>query len=233
MKNKTMLAASVAAAATGISATADATTYTAVLTEVRIYTNSGTSGTPANITSSTATFSYDDATSLISQTGGLFNLRVQTVPTSTLYRTSITGLVLGNGAAASATTYVCTEGNFGGSVGASICGNYNFGANFGNESTTTWGPGTATSRTIGGDDFAIGVQQSINLLDGMTTISWVGTTLVLRNGTCTGTCTTTAGGFNYGQQWTFSAGPQVPVPAAAWLFGGALGLLGVARRRSA
>jgi hypothetical protein len=119
-------------------------------------------------------------------------------------------------------------------VGASICGNYNLGGNFTNESTTSWGPGTAVSRTIGGDDFALGPQQSIASLNGMTTISWVGTTLVLANATCTGSCTTLpAGAFNSGQRWTFNAGPQVvPVPAAVWLFGSALGLLGVARRRA-
>ena len=85
-------------------------------------------------------------------------------------------------------------------MGASICGNYTFGANFANDSTTTWGPGTAVSRTIGGDDAAAGAQQSIASLNGMATISWVGTTLVLTNATCTGICTTSAGGFNNGQQ---------------------------------
>ena len=116
-------------------------------------------------------------------------------------------------------------------MGASICGNYTFGANFANDSTTTWGPGTAVSRTIGGDDAASGAQQSIASLDGMTTISWVGTTLVLTNKTCTGGCATFPAGtaYNNGQQWTFST---VPVPAAVWLFGSALGILGVARRRA-
>ena len=33
--------------------------------------------------------------------------------------------------------------------------------------------------------------------------------------------------------WAVRTGSAVPIPAAAWLFGGALGLLGVARRRSA
>ena len=183
--------------------------------QVAEYNNSAPSGFAGNISSSTATWSYDDSTGLISQTGGLFQVRFNNAPTSTLWRTSITGLVIGNGGAASAATYVCTEGNFGGNVGASICGNYSFGANFANESTATWGPGTSTSRAIGGDDLASGTQESIAALNGMTTISWVGTALVLHNGTCTGACFTTPGGFNDGQKWTFNAGPQVPVPAAA------------------
>ena len=173
-----------------------------------VYSNNGTAGSAGNITSSTATWTYDDATSLITQTGGVFNVRLTTAPTSTLYRQTITGLVMGNGAPASATSFTCIEGNFGGDVGASICGNYTLGANFANESTTTWGPGTAFSRTIGGDDAASGPQQSIATLNGMATISWVGTTLILSNGTCTGLCLTSPGGFNAGQRWTFQAGPQ-------------------------
>jgi len=234
MKNTTIVTAAVAAGVGAVSP-ADATIYTATLVQVAEYNNSATAGFAGNITSSTATWSYDDTTNLVTQTGGLFNVRFMQAPTSTLWRTSITGLVMGSGGVASAATYVCTEGNFGAGVGANICGNYSFGANFTNESTATWGPGATVSRTLGGDDTAAGPQESIAGLDGMTTVSWVGTTLVLRNGTCTGICLTNPGGisFNDGQRWTFSAGPQVPVPAAAWLFGSALGVLGWLRRRRA
>jgi len=227
-KQKSALAVAVAAGIGGISA-ADAATYTATLTSVLTYSNNGTAGTAGNITSSTATWSYDDVTNLVSQTGGTFNIRLTTAPTSTLYRALTTGLIIGNGGAAAASSYSCVEGNFGAGVGASICGNYLLGANFANESTTTWGPGIAASRTIGGDDIAAGPQQTITSLNGLNTISWVGSSLVLANKTCTGVCTTTAGGFNNGQQWSFTV---VPVPAAVWLFGSALGLLGIARRRS-
>ncbi|MEO7386758.1 MAG: VPLPA-CTERM sorting domain-containing protein [Gammaproteobacteria bacterium] len=134
------------------------------------------------------------------------------------------------------------EGNFGGNVGASICGNYNFGANFVNESTTNWGPGTSASRSLRGDDAAIGAVQSIASLDGMNYVSFVAFNMVFSNATCTTTCTTAQGGFNNDQKWTFSVlcfpdgpcvqpPPTVPIPAAAWQFGGALGLLGMARRR--
>jgi hypothetical protein len=227
-KQKSALAIAVAAGLGGVSV-ADAATYTASLTSILVYSNNGTGGSPSNISSSTATFSYDDVTNLLSQTGGTVNQRVTTAPTSTLYRVFITGLVMGNGGAASASTYSCTEGNFGGNVGASICGNYVFGANFFSESTTTWGPGTAVSRTIGGDDGAAGAQQSIASLNSMATVSWVGTSLVLRNATCNSTNCNGTTSFNNGQQWTLAT---VPVPAAVWLFGSALGILGVARRRA-
>ncbi len=230
MKNKTVLAAAVVASVGGASAAADAASFNATLTEVRTFSNSGTAGTPSNITSSTATWSYNDVTNLLSQTGGTYNVRVTTAPTSTLFRHSVTGLVLGNGAAATAASFICTEGNFGPGVGASLCGNYTFGANFTNDSTTTWGPGTAVSRTIGGDDAVAGPQASIASLDGFTTATWNGTTLVLRNATCTQTCTTSASGFNNGQQWTFAV---VPAPAAAWLFGGAVAVLASMQRRPA
>ncbi len=212
-QGKSALAVAVAAAIGAAPDAADAALYTATLTQVLTYSNNGTAGTAANISSSTATWSYDSVTNLLSQTGGTFNLRLTTAPTSTLYRTTITGLVFGNGGVASATTYACLEGNFGGGVGASICGNYNFGADFNNDSTTSWGPGTAVSRTIGGDDVSIGAQQDISALNNFTTATFTappspptpGGSLVLTNKTCTAQCTTTAGGFNNGQQWTLGS----------------------------
>jgi hypothetical protein len=232
-RHKTALAVAIAAGVSGMTVADDAqaATYTATLNSIATYSNSGSSA--LNISSSTGlTWSYNDVTNLMTQTGGLLNARATTAPTSTLFRQSITGLVIGNGGAASATTFVCAEGNFGAGVGASICGNYTLGLNFANNSTTSWGPGTAVSRTIGGDDVALGPQQSIAQLNGMSTISWVGTTLVLSNKTCTGPCATLpSGNYNSGYSYTFTAGPQVPVPPAVWLFGSALGLLGVARRQ--
>lgn len=231
MNNKALLTTAVAAIAGGASAMADAATYTATLTQVLIYNNSAVNGFAQNISSSTATWSYDDVTNLVTQTGGIYNVRTTTAPTSTLFRILTTGLVIGNGGVASAATYSCVEGNFGGNVGASICGNYAFGANFFDESATTWGPGTAASRTLGGDDVANGPQETVATYDGMNTVSFNGTTLVITNKTCTSSCgTLPAGYFNKGQQWTFAT---VPVPAAAWLFGSAVGLLGGLGRRRA
>jgi hypothetical protein len=236
-KQKTALAIAIAAGISGMTVADDASaaTYSATLTQILTYSNNSTAGSSLNIASSTGlTWSYDDVTNLMTQTAGTINARATTAPTSTLFRQFITGLVIGNAGAASAATFSCVEGNFGAGVGANICGNYVLGANFANESTTTWGPGTAASRTIGGDDVASGAQQTIAALNGMSTISWVGTTLVLTNGTCTGPCVSLGGAArNNGYRYTFTAGPQavVPVPAAVWLFGSALGLLGVARRQ--
>jgi hypothetical protein len=233
---KQATALGVAIAATLGATAADAATWTATLVTAASFSGNGSSA--AKIGSSTATFSYDDVTGLLSQTGGTFNARFNIAPTTTLFRHSITGLVIGNGGAASATSYSCTEGNFGGSVGASLCGNYNFGVNFTNESSVTWGPGTASAKTVGGDDKSFGPQQDISAYSYFTTVSWIGTSLVLSNASCNpyapgnaSGCATT-GGANTGYTWTLNAGPNVPVPAAVWLFGSALGLLGAARRRA-
>lgn len=206
-RSRGLLAASIAAAVGGHAGFADAAVYTATLSEVLTYADNATTGSPCNFTSSTATWTYDDVTGQLSQTGGLYDLRVATSLVSTLYRTSIAGLIMGNGAPASAESYLCTEGNFGENIGASICGNYTFGPNFVNESAASWGPGTESSRIMGGDDVVAGAQQSIASLDNMTTTSFnpVGGTLVLTNKTCTGTCLTLpAGRFNKGQQWTLN-----------------------------
>jgi hypothetical protein len=51
----------------------------------------------------------------------------------------------------------------------------------------------------------------------------------LENKQCVGACLTNPpGSGSSGYTYTFSV---VPVPAAVWLFGSALGLLGVARRQ--
>jgi hypothetical protein len=225
-RRPTLLATAVVTALAG--GTADSAVVSLQLTQVQLYSNSGPS--TANITSSTASFDYNDVTSVLSQTGGTFNARFTITPTTTLFRHSITGLVIGNAAAAGAASFVCAEGNFGAGVGASICGNYNFGANFVNQSTVSWGPGTATSRTIGGDDGALGAQQSIADYDLFNTVSWNGTTLVIANTRCgAGTACAPSPTANGGFAMTLQA---IPVPAAAWLFGGALGALGFARRRT-
>ena len=219
--NKSALAVAVAATLGGASTAANATVHTAVLTAVTTYSQQGSSA--GNISSSTATFQYDDVTTVLTQTGGTFNARFTTSPTNTIYRQLITGAVVGNGAAATAATFVCQEGNFGANVGANICGNYGFGGNFADDSTATWGPGTAFARTFGGDDFAYGAQQSIANYDGWANISWLGTTLIIGK---------TNLALTSGQTWALNIA-TIPVPAAVWLFGSALGLLGVARRRKA
>jgi hypothetical protein len=212
MSQKKNALACAVAATLGVAGGAEATTYSATLRVFATYSGSGSSA--GNISSSTATWSYDDVTGLLSQTGGTFNVRFTITPTTTLFRHSITGLVMGNGGAASASSYSCTEGNFGRGVGASLCGNYNFGANFANESSSSWGPGLAFGRTIGGDDMALGPQQNITAYNNFTTVSWVGTTLTLSNVLCNPSapgnangCATVGGG-NSGYSWTLEVGPQ-------------------------
>lgn len=227
MENRSIL---ITAAVTSLAGGhADAATWSLSLTSMGMEINKGLH--VANIGSSTAAFTYDDVAGLVTQTGGTFNARWTTAPTSTLFRMLATGLVMGAGATASATSFSCVEGNFGGGVGASLCGNYHFGANFANESTAAWGPGTAASRTLGGDDGAIGPVVSIADLDGTSTLSWDGNTLVLTNRRCTyvpGPCWPSP--YSEGYTWTFQAVP-VPVPAAAWLYGAALLAVAAARRR--
>ena len=188
----------------------------------------------AVVSSSTATWTYDTVTDVLTASG-LYKEQTQIIPTpGQLFTHNVVNLVVGGGLAASATSYACVEGSFGGGVGASLCGNYNFGGNATNESTTTWGPGTAFSRTIGGDDGNIGPQQSLSQYDGMSSSnvcgapctndgSWNGTTLVMSN------ASSAVAGYGI----TLVKQAAIPVPAAVWLFGSALGLLGWVRRKSA
>ncbi len=219
MKRNTSALAAAIAATLGTAGAADAATLLVTLNSVTTYSNSGSSA--LNLTSSTATWSYDDVTGVLTQTAGVFNARATTAPISTLFRHTITGLVIGAGAAATATDFTCTEGNFGGNVSASICGNYVFGSNGLNESSTTWGPGTAAARTIGADDASIGAQQTLNSqYDTFTTTSFNGTTLVLENARCTtgaGNCTGTGhvNGFNAGYTWTLTVTAPNAVADAA------------------
>lgn len=245
-------ALSLAVAATLGATAAESAVIPATLKSVVTYSGNAVHG--GDLSSATATWIFDTVSGLLTQAGGTFNVRVSITPTTTIFRHVITGLVLGGGASATAAAFNCVEGNFGATIGASICGNYDFGGNFDNESTAAWGPGTNVTRTIGGDDNnwpyvppppqtgsywnPTGAPQSIQDYDGFATLGWVGTTLVLSNARCDPAAPgnangcATLGGFNRGYTWTLEA-VAVPVPAAGWLLGGALALLGLARRRLA
>jgi hypothetical protein len=145
----------------------------------------------------------------------VFEQRLSIVPNiTTLFRHTITGLVMGNGAAATASTYVCVNGNFGTNFSfANLCGNYNFGGDFIQDSSISYGPGTAFARTMAGDDMLAGneIQQSINQLNGMNSAGVAGTVLFVTNSAHTDDCQpggtspcTTVVGLNSGYDWTFS-----------------------------
>lgn len=190
----------------GMNGGALAASYSATLAGTTSYSTNGS--TAANLTSSTATWAYDDTADLLTQTGGTFDARYTIVPVTTLFRHSITGLVVGAGTPADAGSFTCTEGNFGAVVSASICGNYQFRANGMDDSTVTWGPGTAFDRTIGGDDMALGPQQSLLAYDGMARQSLAAGTLVMSNAICISTptvdCNDFPGFLNAGYDMTLS-----------------------------
>ncbi len=171
----------------GLSGNADGAVYTATLTEVISYSHNGSAA--GALGSSTATWQYDDASGELTQTGGVFDVRFGLGPTTTLFRHSIAGLVIGAGAPAAAESYVCAEGNFGAGVAASLCGNYRLGANAIDESTVIWGPGTSYGRTLGGDDLAIPPPpfpppQNITAYDGFVEQSLAGVSLAIGNSSC-------------------------------------------------
>ena len=182
--------------AAGVAAAFGASVAQSVVVEVSLVgtVSEGNMGpSTAIVSSSTATWMYDTVTDVLTASG-LYKEQTQIVPTpGQLFTHNVVNLVVGGGAAATATSYSCVEGVFGGGVGASLCGNYNFGSNATNESTTSWGPGTAFSRIIGGDDGNIGPQQDLSQYDGMSTSNvcggpctndgqaFDGTTLIMSN----------------------------------------------------
>lgn len=225
------------------------------------YQFSGTHAwTTGNIdpTGSTAAWTWDNDTGVLSMTG-LFvaSSFVGSNPTGTpILGDRVTDLVIDTVAdtATGSTTYRCIEGTFLAGVGSHGCGSYSLGGNFANESSRDYmGPpadpvpgnngsyvGAANGAlpycvvvTLGGDDASTGPARgaataaagggcdaTAGAFNWFTVASYSGGFLVLSNGIAT-----TAPNTSY---LTFA----VPVPAAVWLFGSALGLLGWIRRRA-
>jgi len=202
-----------------------------------ISNNFVTGGTPV-IPFNTGSVSWSwDGTSILTSTGSLSSeYHIGSVLAAAwIFSDSVTNLGIDTSAGtANAASYECIEGVFGAAVGANICGNYEFGLNLIDDSTTVWGaapgftsPGTDVSQTLVGDDTSLGLPRDISIYD-MSLTSWDGTTLVIDNFTFTakgGDPEPTGGG-----SMTFSIINPVPVPAAVYLFGSALGLLGWAQR---
>ena len=191
-----------------------------------LYTNGETAFTAPFAGPSTAVWSWDGTT--LSSTG-VYNAVAAIHPGSTILADQVTDLNIDTSTSSAGGTaaYACLEGTFLASVSNNGCGGYAWGTNGIDESSVSYGPGLTASLTLGGDDTPAGALRTIAAfdygLDGVT-----GTGLALGDAVYIGTGI--ALGSTGGERMTFTV---VPVPAAAWLFGSALGLLGWMRRRAA
>lgn len=218
-KSKVAVAVASAIGATGAAQAAD---IAVTLTDVVTGSNNGASA--AFTLEGQLSGTYNTSTGVVSMAAGTTSATFNTSPTTTLFTHNNTNWSTGDGNY-SASAYSCAEGTFGGGVGAHLCGNYSLGTNFLNESTINYNsvPGT---RTLGGDDTSVGsLQQGSDYAT--TTFSYAGGTLIMNSAAWTGGSATSTAGL----QLRFSAA-AIPVPAAVWLFGSALGLLGWVRRRA-
>ncbi|MEZ5563652.1 MAG: hypothetical protein R3F27_11930 [Gammaproteobacteria bacterium] len=196
------------------------------------------------VTGSTATWDWDGTTLAATGTFQSTSHLSSNPAASAVISDKSVNLTINTGTmTTTATSYTCIEGNFLANVGANGCLNTSTGGNFANESSALYNVGgnaNCVNRTVGGDDASTGNVRGLSSVaagggcdatDGaydLWTIvvdnTGTGGQLILSNGIPTGDA-----GTHY---MTFQAA-VVPVPAAVWLFGSALGLLGVARRRAA
>ncbi|MDQ1302370.1 MAG: hypothetical protein QG595_353 [Pseudomonadota bacterium] len=131
----------------------------ATLVSVESYAERSTTISPWTVTAAdTSMWTFDLAGNVLAMSGGTYS-RLARVGTTPLMTHVMTGAVLGSGYA-TANTWSCTEGLFGGYIGAHICGNYNFGSNGYDESIYT-ASAIAATVTRGGDDFVIGEPQTL------------------------------------------------------------------------
>jgi len=209
--------------------------------------------TNIDATGSTAAWTWDDATGVLAMTGLFITSSwVSSNPAgSSVLADRVVDLTVDTtNSTTTAASYRCIEGTFLAGVGANGCGNYLLGGNAISDSSVDYmGPpadpgspyvgapnGTdpyCVTRTLGGDDVSTGNPRGLRTaaaypgcdataaaFDLYTVVQNSGGFLVVSNGIPLG---------SPNANWlTF----VVPVPAAVWLFGSALGLLGWVRRRA-
>lgn len=137
---------------------ADAAQYGLKLT--RITAGSG-NGSVAAASLDGVEFAYDDAAGTVTQISPSTTVVFKLGPVNILYSHEFRGVTFDVAhATITATSYACHEGTFGGVVGASLCANTTFGADFTNNTTLNYAtiPGT---RDVGGDDVIAGPQQQL------------------------------------------------------------------------
>lgn len=196
----------------------------------------------AGIVPSTAVWSWDADTGVLSMTGS-FNSAV-TIGSQAMgpmiIGDKVTDLVIDTvNQTVSASAYACGEGNFLANVGANGCMDVDLGSNFFLESSVAYnigGDASCVAVSLGGDDANLtGDGAGGPLPRGLTAR------------TAGGGCNATTGAFDL--FWVTTSGDMVsfasadgsnvlnfqvvPVPGAVWLFGSALGLAGIIRRRKA
>jgi hypothetical protein len=160
MKKPVKTALSIAAVL-GVSAVGGANAAPAVATMVSVGSYGRNTTTPGNWTTTaadTAIWTFDTDTNTLAIASGTY-ARMAKVSNTPLMTHTMTGATMSAGAA-TASNWFCTEGTFGGAIGAHICGNYVFGNDGINDSIYTPGIIDATV-AIGGDDISRGAPQTL------------------------------------------------------------------------
>ncbi len=161
-----------------ISTSVSAGTVPATLVRV---TSGSAQGSTNAINLSGIDYQYDDVAGTITQLSAVTHVEfdLNPLPNNTLFTHQFSGVVFDPLAVnISGTAYECIEGQFGSTVGASLCSNSGTGGNFINETTTDYStiPG---ARTVGGDDVVFGPQQQLSdYASGF--LSYDGTTLIIQ-----------------------------------------------------